>query len=242
MKKIWMYSLILLSLGYLLILNNCDYDRLSDIEETQKEILRRIASIEENQKKILRFFQPRRPLIDYNKVYQIPIGKSPIRGNREAPVTIVEFSDFQCPYCAQAQSLIKRVLEAYPKEVKLVLKNYPLRIHKQARKAARAALAAKEQGKFWEMHDLLFQNYNRLSEEKFKEFALELGLDLERFMRDYRSERIDRLIEEDIVLARKVGVTGTPTFFINGRRMRRRSFASFKEAIDKILQRQMPSS
>jgi protein-disulfide isomerase len=238
MKRRKDFIISMLVLSVLFIIPNCTNEKgLNDLKNTQKEILAKLSTIEENQKKLLKIFQPRRPIIDYNKVYQIPTGSSPIKGNKNAPVTIVEFTDFQCPYCARVQPVLKEVLKAYPKEVKLVLKNYPLRIHQQARNAAKAAMAAAEQGKFWQMHDALFENYNKLSEEKFKELATKIGLDVKQFLADYHSTKYDKAIQEDIKLARKVGVTGTPTFFINGKRMRRRSFEDFKQAIDKILKK-----
>jgi protein-disulfide isomerase len=222
-------------LFFMFIVTSCtDKERIDNIEKTQKEILARLNSIEENQKKILRFFQPRRP-VDYNRVYNIPIGNSPIKGSKNAPVTIVEFSDYECPYCATLQPTLEEVLKAYPKEVKLVFKNFPLSFHKQARNAAKAALAAGEQGKFWEMHDIIFKNYNRLSEERFKEFALQIGLDVKKFIEDYKSNKYDQQIQQDINIGRSIGVNGTPTVFINGKRLMRRSFNDFKEAIEKAL-------
>jgi len=225
-----------LLLFFVFIVTNCaDKERIDNLEKTQEEILARLKSLEENQKKILSLFQLRRPVIDFNRAYKIPVGNSPIKGNKDAPVTIVEFSDYECPYCAALQPTLREVLKAYPKKVKLVFKNFPLSFHKQARNAAKAALAAGEQGKFWEMHDIIFKNYKRLSEEKFIEFARQLGLDMEKFVSDYKSNKYDKQIQQDIKLGISVGVRGTPTLFINGKRMRGRSFSHFKEAIEEIL-------
>jgi protein-disulfide isomerase len=225
-----------LLLFFVFIVTNCaDKERVDNLEKTQEEILARLKSLEENQKKILGLFQPRRPVIDFDRAYNIPIGNSPIKGNKGAPVTIVEFSDYECPYCAALQPTLRGVLKAYPQEVKLVFKNFPLSFHKQARNAAKAALAAGEQGKFWEMHDIIFENYDRLSEEKFIEFARRIGLDVEKFIADYKSNKYDKQIQQDIELGISVGVRGTPTLFINGKRMRGRSFNHFKEAIERIL-------
>ncbi len=222
----------------LLITASCtDEEKLNNIQKTQKEILAKTITIQENQEKILKFFQPKKSAVDYNKRYNIPTGNSPIKGNKNAPVTIVEFSDFQCPYCAALQSTLKEVLKAYPKQVKLVYKHFPLSFHRQARNAAKASLAAKEQGKFWEMHDVIFENYNKLSEEKFKEFAAQLGLNVKQFIADYNSNKYDQQIQQDISIANNVGVRGTPTLFANGKRMGRRSFNDFKETIDKILKK-----
>src|SRR5262249_8209085 len=111
---------------------------------------------------------PQPPAEDFNKVYTIDIGQSPIDGKKDAPVTIVEFSDFQCPFCARFWPPVKDVLKAYPDKVKLVIKNFPLSFHPNARPAAKLALAANEQGKYYEMVDLLLQNGGDVSEGKVK--------------------------------------------------------------------------
>lgn len=232
-KKMKHITILGLPLFFLFIITGCtNEETLNEIRNTQKEILAKITDIE---KKISTPTPQRRPTIDYNKAHNIPVGSSAVKGNKNAPVTIVEFSDFQCPYCARLQPTLNEVLKAYPKEVKLVFKHYPLSFHKQARNAAKASLAAGEQGKFWDMHDIIFENYNKLSDESFKEFAAKIGLDVNKFLADYNSNKYEQQIQQDINIARSVSVTGTPTLFINGKRMMRRSFNDFKEAIDKIL-------
>lgn len=211
-----------------------DTNKLNEIEKSQKDILTKLAALEENQEKILKFFKPREAA-DVDKVHDIPLGSSYIKGDKNAPVTIVEFSDFQCPYCSRLQPVLREVLEAYPKEVKLVFKDFPLSFHKQAKNAAKAARAAGEQGKYWEMHDLIFEQYNKLTDDSFKGFAEELGLDMAKFTADFNSTKYDSLIQEDMNLGQKVGVRGTPTLFLNGKRMSRRSFNDFKQSIDEIL-------
>lgn len=211
-----------------------DSTKLQDVEKRQKDILAKLSVIEENQEKILKFFEPKQPIAG-DRVQDIPIGSSPVKGQGDAPVTIVEFSDFQCPYCSRLQPTLREVLRAYPKEVKLVFKDFPLSFHKQARNAAKAARAAGEQGKYWEMHDLIFDNYNKLTEEMFSGFAAQLGLDMKTFTADYSGTKYDRLIQEDIALGQKVGVRGTPTLFLNGKRMSGRSFSDFKGEIDNVL-------
>lgn len=233
-KRSYFIALALLMIP--LLLSGCvDKKKIESIEETQKEILAKLTEIEKNQKEMGKFYKPRRPTVDYNKVHNLPVGSSAIKGSKEARVTIVEFSDFQCPYCSRVQSTLREVLKAYPDDVKLVYKDFPLSFHKQAKNAARAARAAGEQGKYWEMHDMLFENYNRLTDDKFKEFATKLNLDLNKFMTDFNSNKYDKLIQEDIDLGRKAGVTGTPTLFINGKRMQRRSVDDFKTTIDGYL-------
>ena len=135
------------------------YDkRLENMEETQKDLLAMMTDVEANQQKMMKLIKaaaqappaaPGKPSIDYNKIHNIPDLNSPIRGNAKAPVTVVEFSDFECPYCSKLQPTLKQVLEAYPDKVRLIYKEFPLSFHKQAKNASKAGLAAKEQGKYW---------------------------------------------------------------------------------------------
>ena len=205
---------------------------LNEIKKTQKEILNKLNELE---KKVSSAAPQARPSVDPDKVYNIPVGNSHVKGNKNAPVTITEFSDFQCPYCSQLQSTLNEVLKAYPKEVKLVFKHYPLSFHAQAKNAVKASMAAGEQGKFWEMHDVIFENFSKLSDEKFKELAAQIGLNMEKFTADYSSNKYDQQIQQDIALGNSVGVTGTPTLFINGKRLMKRSVEDFKEAINNAL-------
>jgi protein-disulfide isomerase len=133
--------------------------------------------------------------------------------------------------------VLEQVLEKNPDKVKLVFKNFPLRNHKFAMEAAIAALAAEKQGKFWEFHDLLFKDYNRLNEQKVKEIAQQLNLDMEKFEKDRKEPGIRTLINRDIAEGNRAGVGGTPTIFINGRLLRNRSMAGFQELIDKALKK-----
>jgi protein-disulfide isomerase len=213
-----------------------DSSKLNELEKTQKDILAKLSVIEGNQEKILKFFQPRKP-VNVDRVQNIPVGSSPVKGDPNAPVTIVEFSDFQCPYCSRLQPTLREVLKAYPKEVKLIFKDFPLSFHKQAKNAAKAARASGEQGKYWEMHDLIFANYEKLTEEMFSEFATQLGLDMKKFTADYNSTKYDSLIQDDMALGQRVGVRGTPTLFLNGKRMASRSFNDFKEEINNVLKK-----
>ncbi len=131
--------------------------------------------------------------------------------------------------------VLEQVLEKYPNEVKLVFKNFPLRNHKFAMPAAIAALAAEKQGKFWEFHDLLFKDFNRLNAQKVKEIAQQLNLDREKFDKDQQDAQIRALINRDMSEGNRVGVRGTPTVFINGRLLRNRSMAGFQNLIEKSL-------
>jgi len=133
--------------------------------------------------------------------------------------------------------VIGQVLEKYPGDVKFVFKNFPIRSHKYAVEAAAAALAAGSQGKFWEFHDRLFENYSRLNDQKIREIALSLNLDEVEFSKKMRDPEIQKRIRQDYMDGRQAGVNSTPTVFINGKLLRNRSFAGFQAAIDKELQR-----
>ena len=133
--------------------------------------------------------------------------------------------------------VFEQVLEKYPQDVKVVFKNFPLRNHKFAMKAAIAALAADSQGKFWEFHDLLFKNYNKLSDQKIQEIAQAVGLNLEEYEKKKKDPATERRIKQDLSDGRQAGVRGTPTIFINGIRLRDRSLNGFQAAIDKQLQK-----
>jgi protein-disulfide isomerase len=133
--------------------------------------------------------------------------------------------------------VLEQVLEKNPNQVKLVFKNFPLRNHKFAMSAAIAALAAEKQGKFWEFHDLLFKDYNRLNEQKVKEIAQQLNLDMEKFDKDQQDPQIRAMNNRDLAEGNRAGVGGTPTIFINGRLLRNRSMAGFQELIEKALKK-----
>jgi len=127
------------------------------------------------------------------------------------------------------------VFETYPKTVKLAIKNFPLRNHKFAWQAAVAALAANRQGKFWEFHDELYKNYNRLNEEKIRDIAQQVGLDTAKLDQDMKDPELGTLVSSDLMEGANAGVRGIPTIFINGRLLRDRSFEGFQAAIEKEL-------
>jgi protein-disulfide isomerase len=173
---------------------------------------------------------------DFNKVYPIVIGTSPILGKPNAPVTIVEFSDFQCPFCARFHPVLKEVLKAYPDKVRVVIKNFPLPFHPNARPAAKLALSAGLQGKYFDMVDLLMQNGGSVENSKVKEYAKTLGLNYNKLMDDYKNKdaQWEKIIGDDMALANQINVHGTPTFFINGRHTSAHDLNSYKTEIDKI--------
>jgi len=178
--------------------------------------------------------RPSLPPAEALKVIQL--SGAPVRGNPEAPVTIVEYGDFQCPYCEKSRPTLKQILDTYPKEVRLVYKHFPLSFHREAMNAHRASLAAGEQGKFWEMHDLIFESPRQLAPEKMRAHAEKLGLDLAKFDADYASERVAKKIEADQAEGRKALVRGTPAFFVNGKMVSgAQPFEAFKREIDAAL-------
>ncbi len=170
---------------------------------------------------------------------QIDISNSPILGDESAPVTIAIYDDFECPYCAKSVPIVKQVVEKYQGRVKLAFKNFPLGSHRNARNAAITALAAKQQGKFWEVHDLLFENYNSLNPKKIDDLAAQTGLDMEQLKQDRSDPQLNALITRDINEGTEIGVRGTPTIFINGRLLQERSMAGFSRMIEEEL-RQLP--
>lgn len=149
---------------------------------------------------------------------EIPIDGAHVRGAPMAPVTIVEFSDFQCPFCAAAYPELERIISQYEGRVKLVFKHYPLPSHSRAQYAARAAEAAGRQGKFWEMHDILFDNQRKLEDGDLKRYAEMLGLDMERFEADMTEAATAERVAADRTLGERLGVDGTPSIFVNGRK------------------------
>ena len=140
-------------------------------------------------------------------------------------------------YCKGLTSLLDQVVEKYPQKVKEVFMNFPVRSHKYAETAARAALAADKQGKFWEFHDKLFQNANQLNDEKVREIAKELNLNMEQFEKDWQAGETLTKVRSDIDQGSRIGVRGVPAIFINGRRLKQRSLQGFSAIIDKELEK-----
>ena len=163
----------------------------------------------------------------------VEAGNSPARGGKTAQVTIVEWSDFQCPYCSRVEPTINQLRQEYGDKVKWVWKNQPLPFHPNAMPAAEAAMAAGDQGKFWEMHDKLFENQQKLSPELYDQLAKELGLDLNKFHDSISSGKNKAAIQADMADGSKAGAGGTPTFFVNGHKLVGAQPAeSFKQVID----------
>jgi len=151
------------------------------------------------------------------EIKAIEIGDSPARGPVDAPVTVVVWSDFQCAHCAYALPLIDRAFEALSPSVRLVHKFYPLDAHPFAVPAAKAAIAAKNQGRYWEMERLLFENQRELDPSDLDAYATQIGLDLARFHADMEADASDAILARDKAQARDLGLRGTPFVIINGR-------------------------
>ena len=157
------------------------------------------------------------PVLD--DAVKISVVGDPVRGPATAKVTLVEFSDFQCPFCSKAVSATKELMKQFPNDVKLVFKQFPLDDHAQAEFGAEAALAAHAQGKFWEMHDLLYAGYPNLSRVTVMGYARKIGLDMKRFTADVDSHKYKAEVQSEEQQGEDVGVGGTPTFFINGKKL-----------------------
>lgn len=174
--------------------------------------------------------------IDLSIVYNLPVNNSATKGPEKAPVTITVFDDFQCPYCARLLPTLENVVNAYPTQVRLVFKHFPLSMHKFARQAAIASIAARNQGKFWPLHDQLFANYNKLNDGLIRELAESVGLDMARFDKDVENPALAQEVAADIKLGTDSGVRGTPSVYVNGVQLKDRSMAGFRAAIEAELQ------
>jgi protein-disulfide isomerase len=149
--------------------------------------------------------------------YKVPIrGDEPVKGPADALVTIIEFSDFQCPYCSKVNEPLRSAMSGLGDDVRVMFKHFPLGGHPQAKPAAQAAWAAEKQGKFWELHDLMFANQRALADSDLEGYARQLGLDIERFNADRKSEEASAAVDGDQRSGIKAGVSGTPSFLVNG--------------------------
>ena len=141
------------------------------------------------------------------------------QGNTAAKIELVEYGDYQCPHCGHSYPIVKAIQEIMGDDLKFVFRNFPLSyIHRQAKAAALAAEAAALQNKFWEMHDIIFENQGRLEPTDLFSYAQAIGLDLEKFRHDIRLEKILEKVESDIESGARSGVNGTPSFFVNGKK------------------------
>jgi len=180
-----------------------------------KQMLEHIPEIMADLKKMEAANQPLAPEL----AASIANSKGPSFGPTDAKVTVVEFSDFQCPYCSRAATAVDQIKEKYGTRVRFVFRQFPLPMHENARGAAEAALAANAQGKFWEFHDKMFQNQSKLTRDSLEGFAKEAGLDVAAFKKALDSKTYAAEVDSDMKLGESVAVNGTPTMFINGARV-----------------------
>ncbi|MFH0836939.1 MAG: DsbA family protein [Candidatus Aenigmatarchaeota archaeon] len=160
----------------------------------------------------------------------------PYIGSENAKVIIVEFSDYQCPYCGKVEPAVKQIIQTYGDKIKFVYRDFPLSFHENSEKAAEASECADEQGKFWQYHDKLFENQNSLNVNNLKEYAKELGLNETKFNECLDSGKYAEEVKKDLQDGTKYGVSGTPAFFINGRLLSgAQPFSAFKQIIDEEL-------
>lgn len=178
---------------------------------------------------VVRFLEPLR--------FDVKASGRPSKGPESAPVALVLFSDFQCPYCKSFNETLDKILNKYGDKVRLIFRQFPLTsIHPEAQKAAEASLCAESQHHFWEMHDLLFQNQENLKEENLKAQAKKLGLNSEAFNACMASSRYSNSIKEDVRAGSSAGTDGTPTLYINGRYLSEgRSLEAINSIIDEEL-------
>lgn len=167
-------------------------------------------------------------------VYDISIEGFPMQGSPDAPVTIVEFSDFECAYCSQLSVVMNQLLTAFENKLKVVFRHFPLPVHRHAQKAHEAAECAGAQGKFWEYRDLLFENFDKLKKEDLIAYAQKLDLDLEKFKQDLDSSKFADRVHKDIREGHRLGVHSTPSIFVNSRPIKLRSRDHFSELSRRI--------
>jgi protein-disulfide isomerase len=169
--------------------------------------------------------------------YRIAIDDQPTKGNPNAPVTIIEFTDFQCPSCGRTQPIIEQVVHEMGDKVRLVVRDFPLDQHQFAQKAAEAAEAARAQGKYWEYTAILFKNQNELGVPKLKEYAGQIGLDQARFDRELDSGQYAALVKRDLRDGGTIGVSSTPSIYVNGRKVQDKTAEGLKAAVEAALKK-----
>ena len=207
---------------------------IEEIKATQKDILSKLDKAGQAAPQARQ--RPRGP--DPSKTYAFPVGDAPTKGPADAWVTIVEVSDFQCPYCNRVNATLKEIQDKYGNDVRFAFKHNALPFHKRAKPAAKASMCANEQGKFWEMHDAMFAAQRELEDNHLESYAQKVGLNMAKWKECYTSNKYDAIIDGDQRLANQLGARGTPAFFINGRFLSgAQPFASFQAVIDQELKK-----
>lgn len=179
---------------------------------------------------------------DPNRTYEFDLSTSPSKGPADAPISIVEFSDFQCSFCRNAQPTLARIQEVYGEQVRWVWKHLPLVMHEDAPMAHLASVAAARQGKFWEFQETLFANQDKLKPDDLRQHAFDIGLKLQQFEEDLSDPALQEVVEADMAEAVAIDLTATPGFFVNGRYIRgAMPFEAFAELInDELTKRGLP--
>lgn len=209
-------------------------DKLKEFSDDEREKLESAL-----QKRLFQKYNAKFLIKEIAPVAQnISVDDDPSQGTVNAPVTVVMFSDFQCPACSAAHPVLKRVISEYAGKIRFVERDFPLtQIHENAFRAALAANAANAQGKFFEYIELLYNNQNALDNASLKEFAAKIGLDRKRFDADLDGEKFAAEVRKDIEDGKRYGISGTPTIFVNGVKVRQLSAKSFRDAIEKALKK-----
>jgi len=189
-------------------------ERIMDyLKENKKETLvsNYVAKLTKSSPVEVYFKKPKIDLV-------VEVGKAPTMGGNNAKVSIVEFSDFQCPFCARGAELINDVKAKYGNKVQVAFKHFPLPMHKEAKPASEASMCVHEQNKnkFWKYHDLIFENQRKLSDDDLVAYAKQVGVNEKKFKECYESGKYKQLVEDDLAYGEKLGVRSTPTFFVNG--------------------------
>lgn len=166
----------------------------------------------------------------------IDLGTAPVWGSADAPVTIVEFSDFQCPFCEKAATTLSEVKKKYKGKIKVAFKHFPLSFHKDAQPAAEASMCAQEQGKFWEYHDIVFKNQKNLKPEDLEKYAVQAGANAKKYKECVEGKKYAAYVTQDMAYGDKIGIKSTPTFFINGQLLSGAlPYEAFSDAVDEAL-------
>jgi protein-disulfide isomerase len=176
-------------------------------------------------------------IVKVSTVFDIPTGASPVMGDKNGPVRIAAFLDYQCPYCATMFPLLEQLMDKYPQKVCVIIKHFPLRMHTFAEKASMAGLAAAKQNKYRELSSLYFKNFRNLNDQTIKEYAQQAGLNMDAFNKDRENNAIKTIITEDMNLGRKLGIRGVPSVFVNGRAFRGRSIEALSQQVEQELKK-----
>ena len=220
-------------------------EQLFQVQEELERVRKEVTHVRNDLKKVLEKLDIQDPHARKKKpadttVYDINIGSSPTLGSKDAPVTIVQFSDFECVYCVREIPKLKQLLDEYPGKVRVVFKHYPLKFHKKAKPAhAAAEMALRQKGNdgFWKMHDMIFDKPKNLEISDLRGYVESMELDLAKFNKIIdEPATMNNMLQADFAEAKKCNVTGTPTIFINGQKLAGdRSLNNYKIRIDQIL-------